>query len=85
MSNARTAAAQLESAREKEGSAKAQVLVAVKDGSGVMTDFVYRDGAKYLPSDAEVAKMRPHKSYVPGGMPIGETEWLEDDWMDQPL
>lgn len=34
---------------------------------------------------AEVAKMRPHKSYVPGGMPIGETEWLEDDWMDQPL
>ncbi|HEY0266514.1 MAG TPA: zinc-dependent metalloprotease, partial [Rhizomicrobium sp.] len=34
---------------------------------------------------AEVAKMRPHKSYVPGGMPIGETNWLEDDWMDQPL
>jgi hypothetical protein len=33
---------------------------------------------------AEVAKMRPHKSYVPGGMPIGETEWLEDDWMDNP-
>jgi hypothetical protein len=34
---------------------------------------------------AEVAKMRPHKAYVPGGMPIGETNWLEDDWMDSPL
>jgi hypothetical protein len=33
---------------------------------------------------AEVAKMRPHKSYVPGGMPIGETNWLESDWMDAP-
>jgi hypothetical protein len=33
---------------------------------------------------AEVAKMRPHKAYVPGGMPIGETNWLEDDWMDAP-
>ncbi len=33
----------------------------------------------------EVAKMRPHKAYVPGGMPIGETSWLEDDWMDAPL
>jgi hypothetical protein len=25
----------------------------------VMVDFAYRDGAKYLPSDAEVKKMRP--------------------------
>jgi len=33
---------------------------------------------------AEIAKMRPRKSFVPGGMPIGETVWLEDDWMDQP-
>lgn len=32
---------------------------AVKDGKGVMVDFVYRDGAKYLPSDDEVAKLRP--------------------------
>ncbi|WP_165363844.1 MULTISPECIES: ABC transporter substrate-binding protein [Rhodoplanes] len=32
---------------------------AVKDGKGVMVDFVYRDGAKYLPSDDEVKKMRP--------------------------
>ncbi|MGO4721940.1 MULTISPECIES: ABC transporter substrate-binding protein [unclassified Inquilinus] len=32
---------------------------AVEDGKGVMTDFQYRDGAAYLPSDAEVAKLRP--------------------------
>lgn len=32
---------------------------AVKDGKGVMVDFEYRDGAKYLPSDEEVRKMRP--------------------------
>lgn len=32
---------------------------AVEDGKGVMTDFQYRDGAQYLPSDAEVAKLRP--------------------------
>jgi branched-chain amino acid transport system substrate-binding protein len=32
---------------------------ALKDGKGVMTDFVYRDGAKYLPSDDEVRKLRP--------------------------
>ena len=32
---------------------------AVKDGKGVMVDFVYRDGAKYLPSDDEVKKLRP--------------------------
>ncbi len=32
---------------------------ALSDGKGVMTDFVYRDGAKYLPSDDEVKKLRP--------------------------
>ncbi len=32
---------------------------AVKDGKGVMVDFVYRDGAAYLPSDEEVRKLRP--------------------------
>ncbi len=32
---------------------------AVKDGAGVMTNFEYRDGAKYLPSDEEVKKLRP--------------------------
>ncbi len=32
---------------------------AVKDGKGVMVDFVYQDGAKFLPSDAEVRKLRP--------------------------
>lgn len=32
---------------------------AVKDGKGVMVDFSYRDGAKYLPSDDEVKKLRP--------------------------
>ena len=26
---------------------------------GVMTDYVYLDGAKYLPSDDEVKKLRP--------------------------
>ncbi|MFE0754475.1 ABC transporter substrate-binding protein [Inquilinus sp. NPDC058860] len=31
----------------------------VEDGKGVMTDFQYRDGAQYLPGDAEVAKLRP--------------------------
>ena len=31
---------------------------AVKDGKGVMVDFTYRDGAKYLPSDDEVRKLR---------------------------
>jgi branched-chain amino acid transport system substrate-binding protein len=30
-----------------------------KDGKGVMTSFQYMDGAKFLPSDAEVRKMRP--------------------------
>jgi branched-chain amino acid transport system substrate-binding protein len=32
---------------------------AVKDGKGTMVDWTYRDGAKYLPSDAEVKKLRP--------------------------
>lgn len=32
---------------------------AVKDGRGVMVDFVYRDGAKYLPGDDEVKTLRP--------------------------
>ncbi len=32
---------------------------AVKDGKGVMVDWSYRDGAAYLPSDAEVKKLRP--------------------------
>ena len=31
----------------------------VKDGKGVMVDSVYRDGANYLPSEADVAKVRP--------------------------
>jgi branched-chain amino acid transport system substrate-binding protein len=31
----------------------------VEDGKGVMTEFQYRDGAQYLPTDAEVAKLRP--------------------------
>lgn len=31
----------------------------VKDGKGVMVDVVYRDGANYLPSEADVAKVRP--------------------------
>ena len=31
----------------------------VKDGNGVMVDSIYRDGAKYLPPESEVAKMRP--------------------------
>ena len=28
-------------------------------GRGTMVDYVYLDGAKYQPSDAEVAKLRP--------------------------
>ena len=32
---------------------------AVKDGKGIMVDWTYADGANYLPSDAEVRKMRP--------------------------
>jgi len=32
---------------------------AVKDGKGVMVDWSYRDGAKYLPSDEVVKTLRP--------------------------
>ena len=32
---------------------------ALKDGKGIMIDTVYRKGADYLPSDEEVAKLRP--------------------------
>jgi branched-chain amino acid transport system substrate-binding protein len=32
---------------------------AVKDGKGVMVDVVYRDGANFMPSEADVAKVRP--------------------------
>ena len=32
---------------------------ALKDGKGVMVDAVYRKGSDYLPSDAEVEKLRP--------------------------
>ncbi|MEP9366252.1 ABC transporter substrate-binding protein [Xanthobacter sp. VNH20] len=31
----------------------------VQDGQGRMVDFVYRDGAAYLPSEEEAAKLRP--------------------------
>lgn len=33
--------------------------LAVKDGKGVMVDYQYMDGARFLPSDAEVKKLRP--------------------------
>ncbi len=32
---------------------------AVKNGRGVMVDWAYKNGADYLPSDAEVMKLRP--------------------------
>ena len=32
---------------------------AVKGGKGMMVDWRYADGKDYLPSDAEVKKMRP--------------------------
>ncbi len=32
---------------------------ALKNGKGVMVDWVYKDGKNYLPSDAEVREMRP--------------------------
>ena len=32
---------------------------ALKDGKGVLTDVSYRDGAKYLPPEGEVAALRP--------------------------
>ncbi len=31
----------------------------IRDGKGVMTDWHYADGAKFLPSDEEVRKLRP--------------------------
>jgi branched-chain amino acid transport system substrate-binding protein len=34
---------------------------ALKDGKGIMVDTVYRKGADYLPSDAEVEKLRPRE------------------------
>jgi branched-chain amino acid transport system substrate-binding protein len=33
--------------------------LAVKDGKGIMVDWTYADGAKFLPSDDDVKKMRP--------------------------
>jgi branched-chain amino acid transport system substrate-binding protein len=33
--------------------------IGLKGGKGTMVDWVYADGAKYLPSDAEVRKLRP--------------------------
>ncbi len=33
--------------------------LALKDGKGVMVDWYYADGAKFLPSDDDVKKMRP--------------------------
>ncbi|WP_374634119.1 ABC transporter substrate-binding protein [Ferrovibrio sp.] len=33
--------------------------LALKNGAGVMADWYYADGAKFLPSDADVKKMRP--------------------------
>jgi branched-chain amino acid transport system substrate-binding protein len=33
--------------------------LAVKDGKGIMVDWTYADGAKFLPSDADVKKLRP--------------------------
>ena len=32
---------------------------ALKDGKGVMVDSAYRKGEDFLPSDAEVEKLRP--------------------------
>jgi branched-chain amino acid transport system substrate-binding protein len=31
----------------------------LKDGKGMMVDAVYRKGSDYMPSDAEIEKMRP--------------------------
>ena len=33
--------------------------IALRDGKGVMVDWSYKDGADYLPSDEDVAKLRP--------------------------
>lgn len=35
---------------------------ALRDGRGVMVDWRYADGAKYLPSDDEVRKLRPESA-----------------------
>jgi branched-chain amino acid transport system substrate-binding protein len=32
---------------------------ALKDGKGVMVDIAYKKGSDFLPSDAEVEKLRP--------------------------
>ena len=31
----------------------------LRDGKGVMVDWTYEEGSKYLPSDDEVKKLRP--------------------------
>ena len=36
-------------------------LTALRDGKGVMVNWRYADGKDYLPSDAEIMKMRPKK------------------------
>jgi len=36
-------------------------LTGLKEGKGVMVDWQYADGKDYLPSDAEVMKLRPQK------------------------
>ncbi len=33
--------------------------IALSDGAGIMTDWTYKNGADYLPSDEDVAAMRP--------------------------
>ena len=33
--------------------------IGLKDGKGVMTTFTYADGARFMPSDDEIRKMRP--------------------------
>jgi branched-chain amino acid transport system substrate-binding protein len=33
--------------------------IGLRGGKGIMTDFFYADGAKYLPSDEEVRRLRP--------------------------
>jgi hypothetical protein len=47
-----------------------------------------RSMAHTLHSDAaitaELAKQRPRTPVIPMGMPIGETSWLEDEWMGTP-
>ena len=35
--------------------------IALKAGKGIMVDWQYADGKNYLPSDAEVMKLRPQK------------------------